>query len=255
MAQSFPSNNAYLLTELQYLDCLIRGEVQRVRRSDDEALHRAFACAYVSENEVDQMLSAPPLTEDAVAVQREQNAALRREIDERILRSLDENIFLRLPYLGNLFGLTPFEEQVVLIALAPEIDSKYQRLFAYLQDDFSRRRPSVGLALHLLCATAEERLQARVAFSGQATLFRTRILRPLDKIDEPFPARTLVLHDHLVSFLLNVNSLDHDFAACVHLHPAGRDIAGLRWEPGVTEGLVRLVREAASAGILQRAAG
>ena len=93
------------------------------------------------------MLSAPPLTEDAVAVRREQTAALRREIDERILRSLDENIFLTLPYLGNLFGLTPFEEQVVLIALAPEIDSKYQRLFAYLQDDFSRRRPSVGLAL------------------------------------------------------------------------------------------------------------
>ena len=61
MAQSFPSNNAYLLTELQYLDFLIRGEVEQVRRSDDEALNKAFTGAYVSENEVDQMLSAPPL--------------------------------------------------------------------------------------------------------------------------------------------------------------------------------------------------
>lgn len=252
MVQSFPSNNAYLLAELQYLDCLIRGEVKQIRRSDDETLDQAFTGVYVSENEVDQMLSAPPLSDDAVTARREQAAALRREIDERILNSLEENIVLTLPYLGNLFELTPFEEQVVFIALAPEIDPKYERLFAHLQDDLSRRRPSVGLALRLLCATAEERLQAHIAFSEQATLFRTRILRSLGKSDGPLPSRPLVLHDHLVSFLLNVSSLDHDFAACVHLHPPIRDLASLRWEPGFMNGLFQLVNSCISGDFAAR---
>jgi SpoVK/Ycf46/Vps4 family AAA+-type ATPase len=241
MVQPFPNNNEYMLAELRYLDRLICGEIEQVRQSADEASDKAFTGVCVSEKEVDYLLSAPPPTDDTVAMRRELTSALRREIDERILPSLDENVVLTLPYLVNIFGLTPFEGQVVLIALAPEIDPKYERLFTYLQDDFSRRRPSVGLVLRLLCATAKERLEARVAFSEQATLFRTGILRQLGKSDGPLPGRPLVLHDHVVSFLLNVNSVNHDFAACVHLHPPARDIASLRWEPGFMDGLLRLV--------------
>jgi len=58
------------------------------------------------------------------------------------------------------FGLSPFDLDVLLIAIAVEIDLRYQRLFAYLQDDVTRKRPSVDLALNLLCPDADSKLRA-----------------------------------------------------------------------------------------------
>ena len=45
-------------------------------------------------------------------------------------------------------------EYALLIALAPEIDPRYERLYAYLQDDVTRKRPSIDLTLNLLPATS-----------------------------------------------------------------------------------------------------
>src|SRR5947209_4897361 len=40
----------------------------------------------------------------------------------------------RLARIGRVFGLSPFDLGIVLIALAPEFDTKYERAYAYLQD-------------------------------------------------------------------------------------------------------------------------
>ena len=76
------------------------------------------------------------------------------------------------------FGLDGFDLDVVLVALAPEIDIRYERIYAYLQDDVTRRRPSVDLVLNLLCATRDAKLAARSRFSG-LRLIRGRLLRLL----------------------------------------------------------------------------
>ena len=55
------------------------------------------------------------------------------------------------------FGLSAFDLDVS-DRLAVEIDLRYQRLFAYLQDDVTRKRPSVDLALNLLCPDADSKL-------------------------------------------------------------------------------------------------
>ena len=49
----------------------------------------------------------------------------------------------RFPWLQKAFGLDTIDLDIVLIALAPEVDLRYERLFAYLQDDVTRRRPTV----------------------------------------------------------------------------------------------------------------
>jgi hypothetical protein len=61
--------------------------------------------------------------------------------------------------------LSPFEVDALLICLAPEIDLRYERLFGYLQDDVTKRRPSVDLLLNLLSPTFESKLSARQYFS------------------------------------------------------------------------------------------
>ena len=90
------------------------------------------------------------------------------EVETRKEATLAAGTLLALPHLARLFSLTRFEQHLVLLALAPEIDSRYERLYGYLHDDISRRRATPGLALRLLCRTRQERMDALTLFSPRA---------------------------------------------------------------------------------------
>ena len=49
---------------------------------------------------------------------------------------------------------SPIDVELLLVALAPDLDPRFERLYGYLHDDVSRRRASVGLALELCAAAA-----------------------------------------------------------------------------------------------------
>lgn len=59
--------------------------------------------------------------------------------------------------LSETLGLPPVDQYLLLIALAPELDRRYERIYAYLQDDVSLRRPSINLAMNLLGRNPHER--------------------------------------------------------------------------------------------------
>ena len=66
---------------------------------------------------------------------------------------------LPLTQLFERFALDSFQRAVVALAYAASLDGKYQRLFAYLQDDVTRKDPTVALAVQLylpLRRTVEE---------------------------------------------------------------------------------------------------
>ena len=88
--------------------------------------------------------------------------------------------------LGGRLGLDAFELDVLVLALAPEFDLRYERIIAYLHDDVSRRRPSVGLALDLLASTAAEKFALRARFALDAPLFRSGALA-LFETEEDLP--------------------------------------------------------------------
>ena len=46
----------------------------------------------------------------------------------------------------HLRGLSP---ETLFQAVAPDLDSRFERLYGYLHDDVTRRRASIGLALEL----------------------------------------------------------------------------------------------------------
>jgi hypothetical protein len=46
--------------------------------------------------------------------------------------------------------LSPFEQHAILLCAAPELDRKYERIFAYVLDDLNRRQPNV----ELVCSVA-----------------------------------------------------------------------------------------------------
>ena len=47
------------------------------------------------------------------------------------------------------FDLSPLDLDLLIVAVAPDLDPRYEKVFGYLNDDVTRRRPSVALALTL----------------------------------------------------------------------------------------------------------
>jgi hypothetical protein len=149
-----------------------------------------------------------------------------------------------LPALCARFDLSAFDAALVLVALAPEVDLRYERLYGYLQDDVTRRRPTVDLALNLLCTDAEEKLVRRAHLAPHAPLVRGGLLRLVadpNHVEPPLLAHYLKLDDAVVRRLLGHDGLDHRLAAAAEV------VADPR--PGdVAPELVELVRERRAAG-------
>ena len=104
-----------------------------------------------------------------------------------------------------MYGLTDLDVDVILIGLAPEIDLRYERLYAYLHDDVTRRRPSIDLALNLLCASATEKLQHRERFAPDSPLVRSRLIEiyaDLHHLNSPLLSHYYRVDEQIVRLLL-----------------------------------------------------
>lgn len=138
--------------------------------------------------------------------------------------------------LGRTFALTRFDLDTILVALAPELDLRYERLYAYLQDDVTRKRPSVDLALNLLCPTALDRLTHRARFAPPAPLLRHGLIQLLpdpQRIEPPLIAHDLKLDEQVVRWLLGQDDVDARIVPFAHLAtPVRRSAATSRAECG-----------------------
>ena len=80
----------------------------------------------------------------------------------------------RLLELFERFALNGFERQCAVLAYAAELDKKYERLFAYLQDDITKKNPTASLAVQLYLppgSVVEEYIPAFSAPRPFAALF------------------------------------------------------------------------------------
>ena len=114
-------------------------------------------------------------------------------------------------WIARTFELSAFELDVLLIALAPEYDLRYERLYAYLQDDVTRKRPTVDLALSLLTFSAEERLAGRAVFAADAPLRRHAVVHLHSDPQQSHPpllAQYVKPDAQILSFLLGDLGLD-----------------------------------------------
>ncbi len=215
-APFYEDNYDHLADELRKLDLLIQRRVMAFRLRI-EAMQEAATPQqrYISHGEVDWLLGqdGSPEAEPAELRAIHKQLELRQsEINARVQASLEQEVFLALPQLAHLFALSPFELQTLIICLAPELRRKYDQLYAYLQDDITRKKPSVDLVLDLLCEAPAERWPTRTFFSAQAPLFRAGILRVTDDPQSPSGssdlARFLKLDPRILDFILGNNTLD-----------------------------------------------
>ncbi|HFC12610.1 MAG TPA: ATP-binding protein, partial [Anaerolineae bacterium] len=74
------------------------------------------------------------------------------------------------------FQLDAKATNALLITLAPEIDLRYEQLFSFLQDDVTRKRPTVNLILNLLTDSFTHKLWLRRLFDQASPLIRHGLL-------------------------------------------------------------------------------
>ena len=113
------------------------------------------------------------------------------------------------------FALSQVELDIVALALATEVDLRYERVFGYLHDDVTRRRPTVDLVLQLLCRSFDERLASRHLFAPDAPLVRHGVVRlsaDSNHADPPLIGHALRLEEDVVDFLLGRERLDRRLA-------------------------------------------
>ncbi|MER6315481.1 ATP-binding protein [Streptomyces sp. NPDC001581] len=110
-----------------------------------------------------------------------------------------------LDVLATRFALEPLDVDLLLVALAPDLDARFERLYGYLNDDLTRRRPTVGLALEL-CGHAGV-AAARFRLSPTAPLVAGGLLEVTEP-ERPPLSRVLAVPDRVTAHLLGATSPD-----------------------------------------------
>ena len=199
----------HVLRRLELIEARVRAAVARRRTTDPETDDR-FRGLYISQAHVDRLLaekSAPPPPDAGAAQARDDieataDAAERAGADPRLRR------------LARNFRLDEIDVELLLIAMAPDVDARFERLFGYLQDDVSRRRASVGLGLEL-CGLPLSSAYARSRLAPGAPLV-DECLVLIEETERPVLTRSLRVPDRVAGHLLGSDIPDPVVAALAY---------------------------------------
>lgn len=159
----------------------------------------------------------------------------QQQLTAKIQASQQQGIILGLPTLCDRLQLNRFEKNLLLMALAPEINRRYGRLYNYLQDtDHSGAPglPTVDLILRILCRNDAEWRAARRSLTAGSTLLHYPILdMPLANPDSLL-TRSVKLADPVVNYCLaerpSIEALESLLAGDTGASPVPLSLDGMR---------------------------
>ena len=136
------------------------------RRRDDPAPDDPFRGLYLTDEDVDRLLAA--------RAPRPDRATTRRARSRRTpTRPRPPGAPSGCARSQRACGLTDLDVEILLVALVPDLDARFERLYGYLNDDVTRRRATIGLALEIGGRPADRRRRPRPAHRGRAAACTT----------------------------------------------------------------------------------
>lgn len=175
---------AHLEAELLYIDLLLRREVQRWGLADQDP-NDDYRGLYVAQSEAEQLLDrtfgiswgqSVVLPIEAQTAFNKRLALARQHAEALTEQMVAQGQPPRLQQLAIAFGLDRTALDILLLCLAPALDTKYERLYGYLQDNVMRRRPTVRLLLDLLGEPGLAKFALTAYLMQDAPLFQQRLL-------------------------------------------------------------------------------
>ena len=225
----FEDSREHLQAELVFVELLIKRQIL-IMNLQNHTYNKLdeFSGMYISEEEIGHYLNQSEKADDLQSVyQHEKVKALtdritryRKNINHLISFSLKKGVSLRLPKLAKIFQLTETEVEILLCCLASDIDIRFERYFAYLQNDVSKKRPTVQLLSKMFFGKDKAIFKARHFFGDNAKFFGKNLLNFNQKgigDEPPFPTQQPNVANSIIDFLLEID----------HLDPSLREIAEL----------------------------
>ncbi len=204
----YRSNLDYLTDQLKLLDTRINLFLLRNNRKLDTDIKNFYRGLVLSDKEFGEIMAAKNLSSDyAKEINKLENDLFLLEvfIQRRVVLTQEEGQEIAINKVFNKFKLSNFEQQCILIALAVELDRKYEKIFSYLQNDVEEKNPTVGLVLELLCSKKEEQIENRIFFERDSSLMKY-FFAPVDEKNSPsLLSQPLRLNGDMVNFLLGRN--------------------------------------------------
>lgn len=141
----------HIMDELKRLDILLHLEKCFIVKNSQQLNASLETQQYISDEAVDELLSRDPdgVSEEEIDQHLLQIELLDAGITAKIENTETESVFLPLRYIARLFELNWLEYQLLLLCLAVEIDQKYEKVYAYLQDNITLKRPSLSLLISI----------------------------------------------------------------------------------------------------------
>jgi AAA+ superfamily predicted ATPase len=220
----YQNSKQHLYAELKRIELLLQAQLLYKQQfthsasewshffiSDQEAVH---CLSNSTEDHTHTSLSAETLA--VLDKLRQQLQQTRNLIAEQVQASIAAGKFLRLLWLAQVCNLSQLDVDILLLALAPAVESRYQRLYAYLQDDLQKKALTVGLALQLTIGNFNQdwsaRQAARVRFAASMPLMSYRLLRLRDEGNLPLIGQQIQVDERIIDYLLEQDILPEQMA-------------------------------------------
>ncbi len=202
----------HLQKSLARIDTLIRVAVERAQSTGQDPTN-ALRGLLISTDEVESYLDQPALT-----------GLWSHDHHFTPTTSLIEPEAHGTPFahLVRVFNLSELDSYILLLSLAPELDRRYERLYAYLQDDISQRYATVSLMMNLLGGDVDQRFAVwqRLALHSPLRTHHLIDCRPDNsRTNSPFLSYQIKADHRIVSYLLGDMHPDERLEQSTRLFP------------------------------------
>jgi SpoVK/Ycf46/Vps4 family AAA+-type ATPase len=220
----------HIVDELALLDLRLRVAVSIFRDSDELEDWKSHTGLYISDREIDSSLQEEgkqsgkrKIAQTYLAKSKAQIAEMETMIARKKEQSIKNGVLLNLDRLSRYLNLSAFETSILIICMAPEIDSKYEKIYAYLQDDLSKKKPTLRLIFDLLCDSIADKVRSRIFFTSRSKLLLFRILgfynsqegvdNNRSNVARRIPTTSLLaiplwMDQHIINFILGSEEID-----------------------------------------------
>ena len=209
---AFTDNRGHLGAETAWLHQVIRAEILATEQRNGEAGLDEFAGQYISREEVQCYLDGYSTGQAASTPEllraRHEAAHVRNELDRRIDRMMQAGTDLRLERLVRRFALGRDERMALLCCIVAELDSQIMRMFAYLQNDATKRRPTFAQLTRLATGDSVDAARLWKVFGQGSRLVQHCLIEASNENSElPLPLREARLAPGIVDFVLGMDRL------------------------------------------------
>lgn len=202
----FASGWEHIEHEIRRIDLLIRIALIRYPPQVSAEIEQ-YKGLFISEEEVWSLLAVSNAPEQSETIEEllHMLTVWEQYIAKRLVLSRQHEIHTPLDQIRQQMSLEDQSYLCFLIVLAIEIDRKYEKLYAYLQDDITCKSPTLQLILKLIADQPEQAQRIRQSFGMYHPLTDWLICPFLESEPKSSLSKAWIVEPEVLQFLLEDN--------------------------------------------------